>query len=66
MNNGTTEAIPGGGRVAMRSSENDDELTRTKRELMQAEVRLAKARATAVATEIDVKTLTARLRALAK
>lgn len=66
MNNGTTETIPGGTRAAMRAAGNDDELTQTKRELMQAEVRLAKARATAVAAEVDIKSLTARLRALAK
>jgi len=45
---------------------NVDALTQAKRELMQAEVRLAKARATVVSTEIDIKTLTARLRELAR
>lgn len=66
MNNGTMEATSGGGRAAVRPPGGNDELTQAKRELMQAEVRLAKARATVVSAEIDIKTLTARLRALAK
>lgn len=43
-----------------------DELTKLKKELMQAEVRLAKARATVTGAEIDIKFLNARLRAIAK
>jgi hypothetical protein len=43
-----------------------DELTQVKRELMQAEVRLAKARATVSGAEADVKVLNTRLRALTK
>lgn len=43
-----------------------DELSQTKRELLKAEVRLARARATVAATEIDVKVLSARLKSLAK
>ena len=43
-----------------------DELSRTKRELLQAEVRLAKARASAAAAEVDIKVIGARLKALAK
>ena len=43
-----------------------DELSRAKRELLQAEVRLAKARASAAAAEVDIKVLGARLKALAK
>ncbi len=43
-----------------------EELNLVKRELMQAEVRLAKARATVSGAEADVKVLNARLRALAK
>ena len=43
-----------------------DELSRLKHELMQAEVRLAKARATAAGAEIDIKVLTARLKTHAK
>lgn len=43
-----------------------DELFRAKRELLKAEVRLAKARASAAAAEVDVKVLGGRLRALAK
>ncbi|HEX2851660.1 MAG TPA: hypothetical protein VHO24_00375 [Opitutaceae bacterium] len=45
---------------------NDDELSRLKRELMQAEVRLAKARATAAGAEVDIKVLNSRLKALTK
>lgn len=42
------------------------ELTHLKRELLQAEVRLAKARATVVGAEADIKVVSARLRALIK
>lgn len=66
MNNGTTEPNLGAGRATARAATNDDALAQTKKELMQAEVRLAKARTTVVTAEIDVKTLTAKLRALAK
>ncbi len=41
-----------------------DELSQLKRQLLQAEVRLARARATAAGAEADVKVLTARLRAV--
>lgn len=44
----------------------DDELARVKSELLKAEVRLAKARATIVTAEIDVKVLSARLKSLVK
>ena len=43
-----------------------DELSRLKHELLQAEVRLAKARATATGAEIDIKVITARLKTHAK
>lgn len=66
MNNGTTEATLGAGRMTARGASSDDALAQTKKELMQAEVRLAKARTTVVTAEIDVRTLTAKLRALAK
>ena len=67
MNNGTTEATQvAATRSAARSSTSEDAMTHAKRELLQAEVRLAKARATVVSAEIDIKTATARLRALAK
>lgn len=49
-----------------RASASLDELTRVKFELLQAEVRLAKARATAAGAEVDIKVLTIRLKALAK
>lgn len=43
-----------------------DELSAIKRQLLQAEVRLAKARANAAGAEADVKVLSARLRAISK
>lgn len=43
-----------------------DELHTLKRDLLKAEVVLAKARASAVTAEIDIKVLTARLKALTK
>lgn len=49
-----------------RTSSIPDELTQVKRELMQAEVRLAKARATVSGAEADVKVLNTRLRTLTK
>lgn len=66
MNNGMTEPNLGAGRTTGRAATNDEALAQTKKELMQAEVRLAKARTTVVTAEIDVKTLTAKLRALAR
>ena len=70
MNNGTLDT-PHTDRAASsaRSSRplvNDDELSRLKVELLQAEVRLAKARATMAGAEVDIKVLTIRLKALAK
>lgn len=64
MNNGTQE-IPAAAR-GDRVTTSADELDTLKRELMKAEVRLAKARATVVSAEIDIKILNARLRALSK
>ena len=43
-----------------------DELSQLKRQLLQAEVRHAKARAAVSGAEADVKVLNARLRALTK
>lgn len=43
-----------------------EELDTLKHELMKAEVRLAKARATIVSAEIDIKVLSGRLRAAAR
>lgn len=48
------------------SSSIPDELTQIKRELLQAEVRHAKARAAVSGAEADVKVLNARLKSLAK
>jgi len=71
MNNGTTDVLPGERNSGLptrnaKPALNHDELTHLKQELMRAEVRLAKARATVVSTEIDIKVLNGRLRALAQ
>ena len=70
MNNSTLEIPPtdrsiSSARVS-RSLVNPEELSQLKRELLQAEVRLAKARATAAGTEVDIKVLNARMKALTK
>jgi len=52
--------------TASHSFANSEELARLKRELLQAEVRLAKARATIAGAEVDVRVINARLKALAK
>jgi hypothetical protein len=59
MNNGTSEAST----TARNPRTTTDELDTLKRELMKAEVRLAKARATVVSAEIDIKVLSTRLKA---
>lgn len=64
MNNGTSEA-PATARNP-RTPTTADELDTLKRELMKAEVRLAKARATVVSAEIDIKVLSTRLKAHAR
>lgn len=62
MNNGTSEAPT----TARNPRTTTDELDTLKRELMKAEVRLAKARATVVSAEIDIKVLSVRLKAAAR
>ena len=62
MNNGTSEAPA----TARNPRTTTDELDTLKRELMKAEVRLAKARATVVSAEIDIKVLSVRLKAHAR
>ena len=64
MNNGTSVA-PATTRTP-RTTTTTDELDTLKRELMKAEVRLAKARATVVSAEIDIKVLNTRLKTLMK
>lgn len=67
MNNGATEtAQPNLRGSHARNALSDDELARVKSDLLKAEVRLAKARATIVTAEIDVRVLSSRLKALAK
>lgn len=63
MNNSTVELPPA---RAARNGDSSDEIAQLKKDLMQAEIRLAKARATITGAEVDVKVLGARLRALAK
>lgn len=45
-----------------RGSGSSDEITQLKKELLQAEVRLARARATVAGAEVDLKVLYARLK----
>lgn len=70
MNNGTTDTPPTDRTATTarntRPSASADDLETLKRELMKAEVRLAKARATVTTAEIDIKVLSARLRSHAK
>lgn len=69
MNNGNSESLQATSQnrsARNRDADAGDELSRVKRDLMKAEVRLARARATVVTAEIDVKSLTTRLRSLAK
>ena len=73
MNNGTIETAQSTSHVRAAQtgaqtgqSAGADELSRVKRELLQAEVRLAKARATAAGAEVDIKVLSSRLKSLAK
>jgi hypothetical protein len=70
MNNGNLETSPsprpGTNAQGHVACVDDAELSRLKRELLQAEVRLAKARATLVGTEADIKVVSARLRALTR
>ncbi|HEU5066562.1 MAG TPA: hypothetical protein VFT61_00020 [Sphingomicrobium sp.] len=66
MNNGTQEPSTISPTRAARPPISADELDMLKHELMKAEVRLAKARATVVSAEIDIKVLSARLKLIAK
>lgn len=70
MNNGNQETSPAAPSVtsarASRLAAIPDELSRLKHELLQAEVRLAKARATVTGAEIDIKVLNTRLKAFVK
>jgi len=63
MNNGTSDA-PATRNARIPAA--TDELDRLTRELMKAEVRLAKARATVVSAEIEIKVIRTRLRSAAK
>ncbi|ACB77638.1 hypothetical protein [Opitutus terrae] len=66
MNNGPQEPSTISPTRASRTPTSADELETLKRELMKAEVRLAKARATVTGAEIDVKVLNARLKAFTR
>lgn len=65
MNNGNSESTTGQASRA-RTPSNTDELHTLTRDLMKAEVRLAKARAIVSTAEIDIKALNSRLKALMK
>ena len=67
MNNGTRETAPLASLVIPATTPptlaHREDLVRLKRELLQAEMRLAKARAAATSAEVDIKVLNTRLRA---
>lgn len=68
MNNGNLE-IPDRVATSARAPHslvNEDELSRLKHELLQAEVRMARARATMAGAEVDIKVLNSRLKAITK
>lgn len=63
----STELPPNSTAATARGARTDttlDEIAQLKRQLLQAEVRLAKSRANAAGAEADVKVLSARLRAV--
>jgi hypothetical protein len=63
----STELPPNSTATNARGTRTDttlDEIAQLKRQLLQAEVRLAKSRANAAGAEADVKVLSARLRAV--
>ena len=69
MNTSTQLPLNGASNGVQRSTHADstiEEMTQLKRQLLQAEVRLAKARAGVSGAEADVKVLNSRLRALAR
>lgn len=49
-----------------RAGDSSEEITTLKKELLQAELRLAKARATVTSTEVDIRVLNSRLRAVTR
>jgi hypothetical protein len=53
-------------RISSRKAEDGDELSQLKRDLLQAELRVAKARANLACAEADVKVLGSRLRAFTR
>ncbi len=63
MNNGIAE-VPAS-RIP-RANDTPDDLAKLKKELLSAEVRLAKARATVTGAEVDIRVLNARLKAIAR
>lgn len=69
MNNGIQETSqadrPGTSARASKTATSIEELSLLKRDLLRAEVRLGKARATVVGAELDIKVLNAKLKALA-
>jgi hypothetical protein len=62
MNTEKSEISP----AARSTFPSSDEMTRLKRELLQAEIKLAKARATATGAEMDLKMLNGRIRDIMK
>lgn len=66
MNNGTRESTGTALSSNPHLTSESTELQSLKRGLLKAEVTLAKARAAAAGAEVDIKVLTARLRAMGK
>ncbi len=69
MNNANPEVIPPDRPVTSARnarSMGGDELSRLKRELVQAEVRLGRARATVTVAELDIRSINLRIRELTK
>lgn len=64
MNNGNPDAPVASRRAP--AAVNTDELHALTQQLMKAEVRLAKARATVATAEIDIKALNARIKEVAR
>jgi hypothetical protein len=62
----SSETSSNGSSRLPRPAPSTDELAQLKKELLQAEVRLAKARAAVSGAEADVKVLGARLRAICR
>lgn len=66
MNSGTAESTTPVSPLRTGRAAGGDEISRLKRELIQAEVRLGRARATVTVAELDIKAINSRIRELVK